>query len=225
MKRRYAVFAVVFVISILIGVQAVEGVDANPVPWSYTPNQENPILAIETPQNHSNYKCNVNVNFSVTTPVSWNAYYQPLTPSRIYYIGELDSIQVSLDGNLIKRYQYSDLNQDRYILTLNDTSTGSHELNITLLSFTYAKGEKYDTTAIDTNGISNGLHVYKYPNIVTDIVYFTAEQQEPSASTMPSSATDLLSNSMPILAIAAVIVIVAVAFVSLVYFKRRKGKP
>ena len=31
MKRRYSLFAVIFAISILIGVQAVEGVDANPL--------------------------------------------------------------------------------------------------------------------------------------------------------------------------------------------------
>ncbi len=223
MKRRYAVFAVVFAVSILMVIQAVEVADANPVPWPYKPNQESPILAIETPQNHSNYKYNVDVNFSVTIPESWDAHYHPLTPSEIHYIGELDSIQVNLDGNLIKRYQYNDLNQDRYILPLNDTSTGSHSLNITLLSFTYAKGEKFDNTAIDTNGISNGLHVYKYPNIVTDIVYFTVEQQQPSPSIMPSSTTtaDLSTYSVPILAIASVIVIIAVASTVLVYFRRR----
>jgi hypothetical protein len=42
---------------------------------------------------------------------------------------------------------------------------------------------------------------------------------------MPSSDTDILSNSMPILAIAAAIVIMVVASASLVYFRRRKGKP
>ena len=50
MKRRYAIFAVVFAVSILMGIQAVEVAEANPVPWPYKPNQERPILAIETPQ-------------------------------------------------------------------------------------------------------------------------------------------------------------------------------
>ena len=39
MNRRKAVFAVVFAVSMLIGIQAVGIVDANPVPWSSIPNQ------------------------------------------------------------------------------------------------------------------------------------------------------------------------------------------
>ncbi len=226
MRKRVMLAGSILVLSLLVLLQGLQVLDANPVPWPYKPNQESPILAIETPQNHSNYKYNVDVNFSVTIPDSWNAHYHPLTPSEIHYIGELDSIQVNLDGNLIRLYQYSDLNQDKYVLPLNGTSIGSHSLNITLLSFTYAKGEKFDDTAIDTNGISDGLHVYKYPNIVTDIVYFRVEQQQPSPSIMPSSTStaDLSTNSVPILAIASVIVIIAVASIVLVYFRRR-GTP
>jgi hypothetical protein len=46
MKRRYALFAVVFAVSILIGIQAVEVAEANPVPWQSTPNREKPVLTL-----------------------------------------------------------------------------------------------------------------------------------------------------------------------------------
>jgi hypothetical protein len=58
--------------------------------------------------------------------------------------------------------------------------------------------------------------------VISKIVYFTVEPQEPSDSTMPSSATNLLSNSMALLAIASLIVIVVVASILLVYFKKHK---
>ncbi len=52
MKRRYAIFALIFAVSILIGLEAVKVVDANPIVWPATPNQEKPVLAIKTPQNN-----------------------------------------------------------------------------------------------------------------------------------------------------------------------------
>ena len=71
MKRRYAVFTVIFAVSILIGIQAVEVVDANPVPWQSTPNQDRPTLTIETPQNQTTYNVkDIPINFTVTKPES-----------------------------------------------------------------------------------------------------------------------------------------------------------
>ncbi len=52
--------------------------------------------------------------------------------------------------------------------------------------------------------------------VVSDTVNFTINQQ---------NKPNLLSNSITILAITSVIAIVAVASISLVYFRRRKGKP
>ena len=67
MKRSYAVFAVTFVVLVLIGIQAVEVVDANPVLWPSTPNQEKPTLTTKTPQNYTTYKdSTVYFNFTVT---------------------------------------------------------------------------------------------------------------------------------------------------------------
>jgi hypothetical protein len=45
MKRRYAVFALVFDVSLLIGIQAVEGVAANPHPWFANPQMTVSILS------------------------------------------------------------------------------------------------------------------------------------------------------------------------------------
>jgi hypothetical protein len=197
MKRKYPVFAVIFVISLLIGIQAVEVVDANPIARDSLPNQEEFKVTIKTPYNNTSFKdSNIQLNFTVSFTEYWKAY--PIG----YYYASLSSVDVYLDRNLSVHYKN---HPNNYSYWINQTSTGQHILNVTA------------NFVIQYMGLGSS----SYPKAISKIVYFTVEQQEPNPSTMPTSATDLLSNSMLILAIAAVIVIVAVAVVSLVYFKRR----
>src|SRR5512135_557556 len=62
MKRRIALFTVIFAISILIGMQVVEVVDANPLP----PSWMNPKMriTIQSPQNGTDNALSVFVNFT-----------------------------------------------------------------------------------------------------------------------------------------------------------------
>ena len=64
-------------------------VKANPIPWSASPNQEKPALTIQSPTNNSRYPSEVPLDFNVTAPNSWSAYYWPE-----YYVGEINSITV-----------------------------------------------------------------------------------------------------------------------------------
>ena len=61
MKRRCAVFAVVFAVSILIGIQAVEVVDANPLPWLFDPQMT---VTIQSPANGTISSLPVLVSFT-----------------------------------------------------------------------------------------------------------------------------------------------------------------
>ena len=207
MKRRYAVFAVTFVVSFLIGIQVVGVAEANPVPWLSTPNLEKPTLTIETPQNYTTYDVgNIPVNFTVSTPSSWSALYFGM----ISYVGQLDSVRVYLDGN---QTHYGSNN-----FTLTQLEPGLHMLNVTVLSYTYYQGPIYSNSSILSPGVhSDRGPVYEYPIVVSDIVYFTVQHPEYSTSSLLSQTA--------LTTLAIVIVIIAVASVLLVYFRRRKGKP
>jgi len=61
MRRRYAVLALVFSVSLLIVIQAVEVVDANPIPWAFNPQMT---VSIVSPQNGTINSLPVLVNFT-----------------------------------------------------------------------------------------------------------------------------------------------------------------
>jgi hypothetical protein len=243
MKRKYAVFAVVFAVSILIGIQAVEVVDANPVPWLSTPNREKPVLTLQFRTNQTTYKTEVPIDFNVTAPESWATYTVRLTWND-YYVGEMQYVAVYLDSKPLinyttshivsyfdgnkKIYPYSDGFDGlstHYSFNLNKTTSGSHTLNVTVFSYTYADGDPIDDTAIAfQTGSINGepIYAYKYPNVVSEAVHFTVEQPTPTQNPNANGSVYLLNQTNLIL-IAVVIAIVVVVSVSLVHFKRRKG--
>jgi hypothetical protein len=230
MKRKYAWFAVVFAVSILIGIQAVEVVNANPFVWPTTPNQEKPTLTIKTPQNNAvlNTTDNPYLNFTVNNPQSW---YKEHFSGLIIELGLTTLADVYIDGNLsnhfVDHHDYTNPAYDftNFSVNLNQTSPGSHSANVTVYAYTLYLGPPIDKTHVLRENTTDGP-LYEFPIVVSDTVNFTINKQnEPSPSIMPSLFTEPLSNSMGLLAIASVIVIIAVASISLVFFKRRKGKP
>jgi hypothetical protein len=149
---------------------------ANPVPWSYTPNQERPTLAIQSPQNFSTYNFNSSVllNFTATPPDSWSAMDMIL-----HYVGEIDSVNVYMDGNLSAHYKYSG-GFSCVSLNLNQSAVGVHMINVTVLSYTYYIGQVYGNSAINSSiwgwtgwsASSRGQPIWEYLIVVSDIVYF-----------------------------------------------------
>jgi hypothetical protein len=161
---------------------------ANPVPWPSTPNQEKPILTAETPQNNTAYNdSSVYLNFTVTKPDSWNAVYMV-----VHYIGEIDSVNVYLDGNLTD-YGKTYATGSSFSVKLNQTASGPHLLNVTVQSYTYYQGPVYGNSSIISNitsgeiinGVNHPKPIYEYPIVVSDIVYFTV-LGEPSPSSQQS---------------------------------------
>jgi hypothetical protein len=218
----------------LIGIQAVKVANANPVPWPATPNQEKPTLTIKTPQNYTTYNdSTVSFNFTVTAPTSWNKIQHMF---EWYYLGKIASVNQYLDGKLINGnltdYSRIYISGSSYSVKLNQTSPGQHSLNVTVQSYTYYREPIYGNSSIPSgiideyiiNGVSVQQVIYQYPIVVSDIVYFTVEQPTPTQGGIGTGSNYLLNQTNLIL-IATVITIVAVASVSLVYFRRRKGKP
>jgi hypothetical protein len=224
------IISTIFAFSLLIGLQAVEVVDANPFVWPTTPNQDKPTLAIKTPQNNEvlNTIDNPYLNFTVNNPQSW---YKVHSSMMTFELGLTTSVDIYIDGNLsnhfIDHHDYTNPAYDftNFSVNLNQTNPGSHSANVTVYAYTLYLGPPIDKTHVLRENTTDGP-LYKFPMVVSETVNFTINKQiEPSSSIMPSLSTDLLSNSMLILAIASVIIIVAVASLSLVYFRRRRGKP
>ncbi len=207
------------ILALVINLQAVEVVDANPVPWPSTPNLEKPTITVETPQNNTVFAYNANdiwLNFTIAKPDSWTIQHL-VTISLV----RVQSLEAQLDGNSVYLGSYK---QEYSIkLNLNQSAPGLHVLNVTVLSYSYYRGPAYNGSHLVSAIYSSSGPVYQYPIVVSDIVYFTVEQPTPTQNANASGSVYLL-NQPNLILIAIVIVIVAVVSVSLVYF-RRKGKP
>ena len=233
-KKSFIAIATVLllVISGLVEMQVAEVVDANPVPWQSTPNQDKPTITIETPQNNTNDN-SVNLNFTVTKPDSWKMYMH-VAP----YVGQIGFPKAYLDGNEISIYSMDayypqeSIKSYNYSAALNQSSSGLHMLNVTVLSYTYYRGPAYHNTHILSDIKSSDGPVYEYPIVVSDIVYFTVGQQltpspTPTIGLLTSTPTPIevggndsiiLSNSELII---AVIVVVGICMIVGLLLKRR----
>ena len=229
MKRKYTVFAVFFAILVLIGIQAVEDVKANPVYWPTTPIQDKPTLTIGSPTNNTAYNnTTVYVSLTVTKPDSWKR--EGLMAIPMFY-ARLNSVRAYLDGKSVPlTYNYTEYAGDPWVKdqglfsVLNKTEPGQHTLNVTVVALSYYRGPAYNGSHIPSETIeSSDGTVYQYPIVVSDIVYFTVEQPTPT-QTANASVSDYLLNQTNLILIAIVIAIVAVASISLVYFKKHKSK-
>jgi|WetSurMetagenome_2_1015567.scaffolds.fasta_scaffold105873_2 hypothetical protein len=253
MKRRIAVLAVLLTIIVLVGTEVIGVAEANPVPWQFTPNLEKPSLTVMGPQNLTAYPTyNIPITYSVVKPSSWDATYWYWQ-----YIGEIASVDVRMDGEPVAYYtksqdvtyqvgsnktvyhSESEKNLLNNTISLNQTTIGSHNLSITVLSYTYYKGPLYSNTDTNSSTTSNGQPIHQHPIIVSATMSFTMNSNglitiaptptptltptvEPSTSASENPSNAFSSSN---LAIISLVIIVAVAvLVSLVYFKRRRGK-
>ena len=193
---------------------------ANPVPWPTTPNQEKPTLTVKTPQNYTTYNADeVYLNLSVTQPDSWNAVYIVIP-----YIGRIHSVECYLDGNWIRvpRSNYAS-----FSVKLNQTGSGEHVLNVTVLGSTYYRGPPFNDSHIVSDIKSSSGPVYEYPIVVSDIVYFTVggdSSPSPETSLEPKHETEPEPAPFPttLVALASGASVSLVCVGLLVYFKKHK---
>jgi hypothetical protein len=179
LMKRTALAPTIMVALLLVAVASLflRLASANPVPWPSTPNQEKPTLTVETPKNNTAYDASsVYLNFTVTEPDSWNKVHMVIP-----YIGQIASVNVYLDGKSIQFGGYGYGNFESFSVKLNQSASGVHMLNVTVLSFTYYRGPPYNNSHIVSDIISSSGPVYEYPIVVSYIVYFTVFE-EPSPS-------------------------------------------
>jgi hypothetical protein len=196
------------ILTLAISLQVAGLAKANPVPWLSTPNQDKPTLTVESPQNNTEYdESDVYLNYTITKPDSWNTPFVP-------FIGQIVSALVFLDGNVI----YGIAMSGSYSVKLNQTSPGLHMLNVTVLSYAYYNGPPYNGSHIFYIQ-SSSSPVYKYPTVLSDIVYFTvAEEPSPSTSALPLETESFSTAAVAAVPVTAVLVIAGL----LVYYKKLK---
>jgi len=207
---------------LLVGVESVKVVKANAIPWPETPNQEKPTLTVETPQNNTVYNANgVYLNFTVTKPDSWNVSH-----FFWHYIGEIDSIDIYLDGNLSAHYSkyQTDVYSGKIDLTnfsakLNQTTSGLHMLNVTVLSYTYYKWPTGNNSSIESGITSDGKPVYEYPIIVSDIVYYTVVGEPSPSPSLSSQETE--PEPFPTTLVATAPLVAATVIIGFVAYRKR----
>jgi hypothetical protein len=180
MKRSYGLFAAVLVFSVLIGIQAFETADANPIPYPVYPSQEKPTITIKNLLNYSTYGVGSFVlDFSVVQPEAWSYTYD-----FFFHIGYVKNVTVSLDGKSLGTFSY---NSSEYSLTINQTTSGTHKIEVAAFSCSYY------LTAVE--GIENtpskylvydGVHPYEYWTTVSTTVYYSTSA---SATDLPTHIT------------------------------------
>lgn len=189
-----AICVITVLLVLLFGLQVCGFTIANPIPWPDTPNlQETPTLIIKTPQNYTTYGVgNVVLDFSVVQPDAWIPTY-----SFFYHLGKIARIEVSLDGGPSNSADSSQM--------LTNLTLGTHELNVTVLSYAYYRTplsgfQNVPSGIVSTtyyDGLTTTEKVYQYPIVISDIVYFIIEPPKiliysPQTTTYDKSSVSLI---------------------------------
>jgi hypothetical protein len=240
MKRRIASFAVFLVILVLVGIEVIGMADANPmVPKNSDNGFEKPVILIISPLNNEalNSTSNLYLNFVVNYPPSWKKIQIDN-----YTLGHIDSLDISIDGvksnHFVNSYSYNDSNYNftDFSINLKTLDAGSHLANITVYAHSYSLGYIVGVSDNSFPPLDTSIGtLYSFPITVFETVNFTINQQMQPSPTPAASQNMPTINTGPTLPVelnppviyiilAVVIIIVALASVSLVYFRRRKGK-
>jgi hypothetical protein len=280
MKRSYAVFTVVLAVSMLIGIQVVEVVEANPVPHEpMTPC----VIEVSSPT-ETTYSGDVPLIFTVREPdIPWNPCAEP----------GIGTVYFALDGvyqpNLhVANGKFDERGPLSFSLNLPNLSEGQHTVTVTAgvhglavlnqaltmsephseitvhfiidrtapkISILSGENKTYSTviplnfttdtptswmgysldnqsnstifgnfTLTDLADGSHSIIIYANDtvgNMGKSETFFFAINNPTSTPTNPNYSVNLSYIS----AIVVVIAVVVVVSISLVYFKRRKGKP
>ncbi len=214
-NKTLAKTTITLILTLTVGMQVAGLAMANPVPWPSTPNQDKPTLTILSPKNNTEYEgSDVYLNFAVSTPDSWKIVHMiPIS------LGRVASVNAYLDGNSIN-YGYKSSREYFFRLDLNQSTIRRHVLNVTVLSFTYYRGPAYNNSHFISDITSSSGPVYEYPQVVSDIVYFTvAGEPSPSAYALPLETESF--STANVATVSAALAAVGVAGALLIYRKKR----
>ena len=204
MRKILSVYTVIALLSLLIVSQAISIVSANPFlmwkeispPLEATP----PVISINSPQNSTNYSKEFNVNFSVR-PVQ----YEGQTSNIVEVSYTIDNITVT-PFSIWQNWSIGGLPQFNTIFQGPFLSVGNHSLRVWVLGATYLLPNK----VFFVNSSSQA--------------FFTLSENLTSEDSTLDGSVMVGLNTTSVAIIVSCVAIIAVASVSLVYFRRRKGK-
>jgi hypothetical protein len=236
MNRSYAVFTVVLAVSMLIGIQAVEVVNANPV-GMYGQKPKYATVTIDSPIYSSQ------LSFSVKTNYYWGTGSN-LTDTHCFVILNNNPYEInnlSMVGNVIIKDDYDYDPYVQYILkstteltNLTSLASGTYELKI---DYGYYQSENvkgvYNTEFISLGSATSKIGITQdmtsqqptpssSPALVSDSPAPASNQSQslPTVNEGPIAPAGL--NPILVFSILAVVIAMVAASISLVYFKRRK---
>jgi hypothetical protein len=207
MRQSSALFAVVFLVSILIGIQVVEVVNANPIPWAFNPQMT---ISIQSPQNGTKNSLPVLVNF---TSRGDNQFSVSDDASEMY----VRSFFYSIDGQ--------DMGSQGMRFEGTNTTT-IYENGI-------KSGFHFNGQVCLTN-LANGSHTIRvYYGAVNRIsfvgtplerIIYNPAWQATAQFYVEGSKIPVELNPSTVIFIAIVIAVMAIVSVSVLYLKRNRGK-
>ncbi len=211
MKRKYALFAVMFAVSILIGMQVVRIAEANPTMFGKTRYCH---ISIESPKNGTTLNTQpVALNFTVTEVkmASDYTYFYLLDTQDLQYGVRVQNL-VLVSKETVTNDTFFPYERQMFAggAILPILASGSHNLTVFI---GYAIGD----------GTLKAANVEPFSSAIS----FNIDNKTviPSQTTGISNVSYNQDDLPAYLVVAVPIVIVAViASLSLIYFKRRKGK-
>jgi hypothetical protein len=210
-KRGYAVFAVIFVISLLIGIQAVEVADANPYGFKF-PTRTSPPDALV-------------VSIKVLSPKE-NATYTNGSIN-VCFTKEVNSLPgITTYVHIISTYQGDWMNSSKWC-PFPPGADAEHWDSFQVLQHNFTLTQVpagYHTLTIDADGQGNynlnGTE-YNFDLHKKVDVHFYIDSKDNQTS---NSTTINPTPKIPELSLVSAISVLAVVSLSLIYIKRRKSK-
>jgi hypothetical protein len=211
MKRKYAVFAVVFAVSLLIGIQAVEVADANPYGFTFPTHTSPPDAFV--------------VSIKVLSPKE-NATYTNDTIN-VCFTKEVNSLPgITTFVHIISTYQGDWMNSSKWCpFPPGADASNWNEFQVLQHNFTLTQvPEGYHTLTIDAGGLGNynvnGTE-YNFDLQKKVDVHFYIDSKDNQTS-MPAAINP--TPSIPEFCLAGAISVLAVVSISSVFIKRRKSR-
>ncbi len=209
MKRKIALFLVIFVVPILLGIQAVEVVDANPYGFIFPTSTSPPDGAV--------------VSINVLSPKE-NATYTNGTIN-VCFTKEINSLPgITTYVHIISTYQGDWMNSSKWC-PFPPGADAAHWNNFQVLQHNFTLSqvpEGYHTLTIDAEGQGNynvnGTEYNFGLQKKVDVHFYMDSKDNQTLS--PASINP--TPSIPEFYVAGAISMLAVVSISLVYFKRRK---
>ena len=212
MKRRITAFTVILAVSLLIGIQAVEFVNANPYGFTFPTSTSPPDAAV--------------VSIKVLSPKENTTYTNDTI--NVCFTKEINSLPgITTYVHIISTYQGDWMNSSKWC-PFPPGADADHWDSFQVLqhNFTLTQvPEGYHTLTIDAEGQGsynvNGTE-YNFGLQKKVDVHFYIDSKDNQTS---SPATINPTPSIPEFYLVSAISVLAVVSLSLVYFKRRKSNP